>query len=119
MRLLCKHKIGAHSATSSHEYPVIRLPREFKSLVGGTASIYQTEHKGKLAFIVTVDKSVGKFCANIGRSPLEGRLSALEKEIDELKSLFLSKESFKHLRTEINGLGRIRTGDLRHVKATS
>ena len=29
MQLTCKHKIDIHSATPSHVYPVIRLPREF------------------------------------------------------------------------------------------
>jgi|GEM_PF-2063235 len=29
MQLIRKHKIDIHSATPSHVYPVIRLPREF------------------------------------------------------------------------------------------
>jgi hypothetical protein len=61
MQLLCKHKIGLHSATVSHSYPVIRLPREFASLAGKLAHIYQTAHEGKLAFVMTVDDPLTKF----------------------------------------------------------
>ena len=39
------------------------LPREFKALAGETANIYQTERDGKLAFVVTVNKSFGKVLA--------------------------------------------------------
>ena len=93
MQLLCKHKIGLHSATVSHSYPVIRLPREFVSLAGKMAHIYQTAYEGKLAFVMTVDKPVDKICANEERSQVEERLSSLESQINELKSLLFSNES--------------------------
>ncbi len=92
MQLLCKHKISLHSATTSHSYPVIRLPREFAPLAGKTAHIYQTERDGTLAFVITVDKLVGKICANEEQSHVEARLAALETEINELKLLLLLKE---------------------------
>jgi len=121
MQFLCKHKIGIHSATPSHSYPVIRLPREFAPLAGETVSIYQTGNDGKLEFIISVDKNVDKVCANLERSQVETRLAALETEISELKSLLLSNEGdnlHKNKKEDkFNGLGRIRTGDLRHVKA--
>ena len=51
------------------------------------------------------------------------RFQALESKISELKSLILSNESVAiyeiKKEDEPNGLGRIRTGDLRRVKATS
>ncbi len=97
MQLLCKHKISLHSATASHSYPVIRLPREFAPLAGETAHICQTEWDGKLAFVITVDKPVGKIFANEGGSQLEARLAALEKEISELKdALFLNESGSLH-----------------------
>ncbi|MGZ7111022.1 MAG: hypothetical protein ACXVIU_06690 [Halobacteriota archaeon] len=117
MQLLCTHKIGVHSATPSHAYPVIRLPREFKALAGETARIYQTEHDSNLAFVITVDKPVDKVCANQGRSQVEARLSALEKELSELKSSLLLNESDSLQKTKNDGLGRIRIGGLRRVKA--
>ncbi|MGZ4881288.1 MAG: hypothetical protein ACXV7G_09495 [Halobacteriota archaeon] len=93
MQLLCTHKIGVHSATPSHAYPVIRLPRQFKALAGETARIYQTEHGGNFAFVITVDKPVDKVCANQGRSQVEARLYALETVISELKSTLLLNEA--------------------------
>jgi hypothetical protein len=44
--------------------------------------------------------------------------SALVSEINELKSLLFSNESSYPHKNETNGLGRIRTGDLRRVKAS-
>ena len=118
MQLVCKHKIGLHSATASHSYPVIRLPREFAPLAGETASVYQTKQDEKLAFVVTVGKPVDKFCANQGRSQLEERLSALEMEISQLKSTLLLEEGhIAHKTRKTDGPGVIRTHDLRHFKA--
>jgi len=124
MQLLCTCKIGIHSSTPSHAYPVIRLPREFAPLAGETARIYETERDGKLAFVMTVDKKVAKFCANSECNDLDQRLSAIESQIVEIKSLLLTHEIQKapqsplfHQSTlKTNGLGRIRTGDLRRVK---
>ncbi len=66
VQVLCKHKISLHSATASHSYLIIRLPREFAPFAGETAQVYQTEQDGKLAFVVAVDKPAGKLCANEG-----------------------------------------------------
>jgi hypothetical protein len=95
------------------------LPREFRSLVGKQANIYVTEDIGKLAIKVVIDKKVDKVCANAEKSGLEDRLKDLESQISELKSLLLLNESDKLHKNkkedEHNGLGRIRTGDLRRV----
>jgi hypothetical protein len=93
MQPICTHKIGAHSATPSHAYPVIRLPREFKGLIGKTANIYKTELGGEPAFAITVGDHVGKFCANLEQNQMTKRLNRLESEISELKSFLLSNEA--------------------------
>jgi hypothetical protein len=93
MQFLCKRKISLHSSTPLHEYPSVRLPREFKALVGKTASIYISEDIDKLTFNVIIDKKVDKVCANSERSHDENRLAALESQIFELKSLILQKDS--------------------------
>jgi len=49
MQQICTHKMGSHSSKPSHAYPVIRLPREFKTLAGQIAHVYQTQNDGKLA----------------------------------------------------------------------
>ena len=54
MQPISTNKIGTHSSNPSPKYPVIRLPREFKDLIGKIATIYQTEHGGELAFVTTI-----------------------------------------------------------------
>jgi hypothetical protein len=55
------------------------------------------------------------------KKDVEERLLVLESEINESKSFLLLNESVKinknKKEAQLNGLGRIRTGDLRHVKA--
>jgi len=101
--------------------PTIRWPREFKGLVGETTRIYLSEDKDKLAFKVIIDKKVDDFCTNSEKDELEDRLSDLESEITDLKSSILKNESLtdncSEKGTQITGLGRIRTCDLRRVKA--
>ncbi len=121
MQFLCKRKIGIHSSTSSHEDPTVRLPREFKTLVGETAAIYVGEEKSKLVFKIIIDKKVDNFCTNSENSELENRVFDLETEIKVLRSFFIKNDSFKvdpnKKEPQPNGLGRIRTGDLRRLKA--
>jgi hypothetical protein len=93
MQFLCKRKISIHSSTPLHGYPTIRLPREFKTLIGETTRIYLSEEEDKLAFKFIIDKKVGKVCANLERSHMETRLAALESQISELKSLLLLNEN--------------------------
>ncbi len=123
IQFLCKRKISIHSSTPQHGYPTIRLPREFKALVGERARIYLSEDKDRLAFKVIIDKKVDIFCANSEKEELEDRLSDLESEITDLRSSIPTNGSLTDNCSEkgaqIDGLGRIRTGDLRHVKATS
>ena len=123
MQFLCKRKISIHSSTKAHEYPTVRLPREFKALAGETARIYQSQNADKLVFSVVIDKKVDNFCTNLHENNIEDQLFNLEFEIAYLKSSIFNNESFKDShnkkRAQKNGLGRIRTGDLRHVKATS
>ncbi|MGZ4848412.1 MAG: hypothetical protein ACXV3D_04070 [Halobacteriota archaeon] len=52
MQPICTHTIGVHSTKRSHAYPVIRLPREFRKLVGAAATIFETTRYGGLAFLV-------------------------------------------------------------------
>jgi hypothetical protein len=52
MQPICTYTIGVHSRKLSHAYPVIRLPREFRRLVGAAATIFETTHNGGLALLV-------------------------------------------------------------------
>jgi len=120
MQFLCKRKISIHSSTPLHGYPTIRLPSEFKALVGETVNIYLDEDKDRLVFKVIIDKKVDNLCTNSEKGELEDRISSLESEIRDLKSSVLKNEDLldncNKKGTQLNGLGRIRTGDLRHVK---
>jgi hypothetical protein len=81
MQPIYTHKIGRHSSKPSHAYPVIRLPREFKAIVGRNAHVYQTQNDGKLVFLVTVDEKVGNFVAT---DNVDNRISELESKTDTI-----------------------------------
>ncbi len=49
-----RSKISLHHAKNGYNYPTIRLPRSFISLVGLPTQIYQTVKDGMLAFLVVV-----------------------------------------------------------------
>jgi len=100
MQFLCKRKISLHSSSPLHEYPSVRLPREFKALIGKTASVYIDEDTDKLTFKVVIDKKVDKVCANSEQSHDETRLAAAESQIAELKSLPLLNESASFSKNE-------------------
>jgi len=101
MQLVSKAKIGRLSAKGI-DYPQLRLPREYYSIVGETADIFATEHKGKQAFLVVTEHSMSKedtvlkpneeVLKPINDSDTEARLSALESEIDKLRSMFFLNE---------------------------
>jgi hypothetical protein len=81
MQPICTHKIGRHSSKPSHAYPVIRLPREFNSLAGRIAHVYQTQNNGKLAFVITVDEKVGN---QVATNDVDSRISELESKTDTI-----------------------------------
>jgi chemotaxis protein CheY-P-specific phosphatase CheC len=58
MKKIFTTKVSIQSSNSTHSYPIIRLPRELKTLAGRIASIYETEYEGEQAFFVVtkVDK---------------------------------------------------------------
>jgi len=75
MQSICTHKIGIQSSKPSHAYPIIRLPREFRDLVGSSAEIYQTSYDDGTAFLVKiVDRSRKKLTkgSNFEKEPSHG-----------------------------------------------
>ena len=74
-----------------------------KDLAGETVTIYQTEKDGSLAFFVVPKlDNLDKFMEGLGQEDQEPYEALIDQE-----------------KPKTSGLGRIRTGDLRHVKATS
>ena len=81
---------------------MIRLPQEYVQIIGQRADIYKTDHEGQLAFLVVPYTEVSAQSTAESKSrvsklgletEVESRLSALESQIAELKSLILNKES--------------------------
>ncbi|MGZ5563126.1 MAG: hypothetical protein ACXWEM_04740 [Halobacteriota archaeon] len=100
MKKIFTKKISLQSSNPTYSYPIIRLPRTLKDLAGETVTIYQTERDGSLAFFVVPKlDNLGKF------------MGATGEEDQELNNALIDQKLQKP-----NGLGRIRTGDLRHVK---
>jgi hypothetical protein len=127
MRFVGKSKIGRLSAKKGKVYAQIRLPPQLADTIGEIANIFETEHNGKRAFLLLMKRSMSdddmvlqldeRVVKSEDYNDYDHRLCALESEINELKSIIFSNESFSSHKNENDGLGRIRTGDLRHVKA--
>jgi hypothetical protein len=110
MQPICTHTISVQSSKPSHSYPIIRLPRKFRELVGSKADIYQTMHDGKLAFLVAVDKEVDNCCLQSLEKDVEFRLSALETKIKSLEDELIADHELFCSKNEkdkkIKGRGR-------------
>ena len=130
MQHVGKSKIGSLSARKGITYPQLRLPQQCADVIGHTADIFETESEGKRAFLIVIDKAMSngdsvlkqreEVLQPIEKNDANARLSALESEISDLKSLLLLNESASfHETDKKGGPGGIRILDLRRVKATS
>ena len=130
MQLIGKSKIGSLSARKGVSYPQLRLPQQCADVIGHTADIFETESEGKRAFLIVIDQAMSngdsvlkqreEVLKPLHKNDANARLSALESEISDLKSLLLLNESASfHETDKKGGPGGIRILDLRRVKATS
>ena len=72
-------KISLHCAKVDYSYPTIRLPHTFSALKGLSTQIFQTVHKGALAFLVVVSPRSDKGATSADRpSYLHGEGRAFE-----------------------------------------
>ena len=96
-------KISLQSHNPTFSYPIIRLPRDLKELAGQIVSIYETEIEGVRGFFVV---------------PQLANLAKLDEKIDDADQIDspLKCSLIDQKKQKTNGLGRIRTGDLRRVK---
>ena len=101
MNYIGSSKIGTIRSKPNVKYPMIRLPQEYSEIIGQIAHVYKTDHEGQPAFLVVpytqesaqlveLKPKVSKLSLETG---VEARLSALESQISELKSLLLKNES--------------------------
>ncbi len=100
-RYVGKSKISKLSSKQGHLYPLIRLPTECAESIGKAASIYETSHESKQAFLVvlsddgkTLDKVIKPVIKLESYRDLNERLFSLESKIAELISLILKSASY-------------------------
>ncbi len=144
MRKIFTTRISLQSSTPSYSYPVIRLPRTLKKLAGETVTVYQIEKDGALAFFIlpmldnlhkfirevdqeekgpseaVIDQSTSKNeCSRVScacdHRPLEAPVTPAAARDLGPGDVLIDPRALKIA----DGPGRIRTGDLRRVKATS
>jgi hypothetical protein len=117
MRYVGKSKISKIYPKPNTSYPLLRLPQAFSDFVGETIHIFETEHNGKYAFLVVLDKNsdqaeqtesqvmqpVMQLEADVTRQHLENnvenRLSKLESEMCANNSRIFPPCHVKHLST--------------------
>ena len=69
LREIHHSKISVHHAKAGYDYPPIRLPFTFSKLAGLSTCIYQTVHRGALAFLVVVSSVATEKGANQAEEP--------------------------------------------------
>ncbi len=122
MRYIGKSKISTLHSKPDISYPLIRLPQQYKHLIGETAQIFMTDCEGRTGFLILLEEREddSKVAKQSLETNIESRQSALESKIDKLVELnFQNNELLEAKSPKKDGLDRIRTGDLRRVKAMS
>jgi len=112
MQYLGKTKIGKFSSKPNLIYPQLRLPQDRKEVIGETAHVYATEHDGNKAFLFVLkerqaregesERSTSQVLQQdetvlqpVEEPAVESRLSAIELQIAEIRSLLLTSENQK------------------------
>jgi hypothetical protein len=111
MHYLGKSKVTKLNAKAGVVYPLIRLPKTCADEIGKVAEIFEAEHNNRRALLITFNDRDGrseviqpgskviqllpKVIQPDGLNNVESRLSALESQIAELKSLLLENENQK------------------------
>ena len=117
-------RFGHARPKPGYHYPVIRFPQEYQNLIGEQVRIFSTEFEGSQAFLVVAPgipvRNTNKLI-NKSDTGLEKRLTVLEQSLSELKELIELKAAKPSSGGDekVYGPSRIRTGDLRRVKAVS
>jgi hypothetical protein len=125
MQYIGTSKISKLNPKPNITYPLIRLPQRYKTIIGKTAHIYELSEEGQKNIVLVFDETetqenvIQPVIKQNAESDFSARIEVLEEEIRDLRTL-IEKEAYLTSNIQkTNGLGRIRTGDLRHVKATS
>ena len=111
MQHIGKSKVTKLKAKAGVVYPLIRLPKTCADEIGKVAKIFEPQHHNRRALLATFNDGEGLFeviqleskviqllpkvIQPEGLNNAESRLSALESQIAELKSLLLENENQK------------------------
>lgn len=103
MRFVGTSKIGRLSAKKGKIYAQIRLPLQLAHTIGDIADVFETERDGKRAFLLVTNQHVldnnmvlqhsEKVVKPGDEIDNDQRFTALESQINELKSLLLLNKS--------------------------
>ena len=127
MKEIARTTVGRQAASPKCVYPIVRLPKNDGALIGRHVVLYESSHDGARAFLIVLEESAAQQvaqppCVETSLDTVHTRLSELEKRMWELE------ERYSHIQSATptigggaypDGPGRIRTGDLRRVRATS
>ena len=130
MRFVGSSKVSKLVPKPDVAYPLIRLPQTYKTFIGKTAHIYESSEEGQKAIVLVFDEAESKETENKGtviqpvikqnaESDFSARIEVLEEEIRQLRTLIEKEARLTSNIKKTDGLGRIRIGDLRRVKAMS
>jgi hypothetical protein len=86
MLYIGKSKISTLHSKPGVSYPLIRLPQQYKHLIGETAQLFITNHEGKNGFLILLEETENgdKVVKQSLETNVESRLSTLESKIDKL-----------------------------------
>ena len=125
MQYIWTSKIGKINPKPNLTYPLIRLPQGYKAIIGKYAHIYESWEENQKAIILVFDETENKetviqpVIKQNAESDFSARISVLEEETRELRTLTEKEAHFSTNIQKTDGLEAIRTPDLRRVKAMS
>ena len=73
MRYIGKSKISTLHSKPDISYPLIRLPQQYKHLVGETAQIFMIDYEGKSGFLILLEETENE--AKVVKQSLETNLN--------------------------------------------
>ena len=114
MQFIGKSKISTLHSKPDISYPLIRLPQQYKHLIGETAQLFITNHEGKKGFFILVEETEdkGKVVKQSLETNLESCISALESSIDEMKELIFQNNLIYSLQSSKEGKTKRPSRDL-------
>jgi hypothetical protein len=120
MREIGQSKVQRKTPKKNYTYPFIRFPQECADIIGKRVRIFETEYGGQRAYVVMSAEGVTPPVAQLA---LEERVASLEQRIQKMErepvDSYSDPSGGQPEGLNFDGPVRVRTGDLRRVRATS